>query len=89
MLFVALFSVKAGTEEERLMRRTEWDIPEGIRLISEYCLLTPHPECIFVFEAENFQSMMQITGAWNDVYDIDIFPAAKVGELLKEAKSGV
>ncbi len=77
MLFVALYEVRAGTEEERIARRLEWELPEGITIEAEFWLHTPVPEVIFVFAADSFADMLQITGAWNDLYDISIFPAVR------------
>jgi hypothetical protein len=36
MLFVALAKVKGGTMEERITRRTQWQYPQGMRVMAEY-----------------------------------------------------
>ncbi len=85
MTFVAIMSVREGTEEERLGRRMQWEIPEGIEVVGEYWLFTPDPECIFVFEAEDAAVLMAFSGAWNDVYDVTIYPALTAAEGMELA----
>lgn len=36
MLVIAMGKVKAGTLQERLARRVEWQYPEGMRVVAEY-----------------------------------------------------
>ncbi len=86
MLFVALFNVRAGTEEERVGRRLQWQFPERIKQVAEYWLHSTKPEVISVFEANSFAEMMQITAVWNDVYDIRIFPAIEAEEGTEVVK---
>ena len=82
MLFVALMNVKAGTEEERIGRRLEWEVPEDIKITGEYWLHTPDPEIVVVIEADGFAPLLGFTAAWNDVYDIRIYPAIGADEGL-------
>ena len=89
MLFVALLKVKGGTEIERATRRMQWSIPEGITMKAEYLLHTPDPECICVIEADSFEAMMGITSAWDDVYDIRIYPAIAVQDCLDFIKAAM
>ena len=86
MLFVAFFDARAGTEEDRIGRRLEWQIPEGIKHVAEYWFLTSKPGAIQVFEADSYAAMMQITAAWNDLYDITIYPAIEGEEGVKVVK---
>lgn len=86
MLFVALMKVKAGTEEERIGRRLEWEAPEGMEIVGEYWLHTTDPEIVVVIEADGFASLLGFTGAWNDVYDIKIYPAIGADEGLELVK---
>ncbi len=86
MLFAALFKVKSGTEQERVARRLQWEVPEGIEIEAEYWLHTPDLESICIFAADSFAAMMQVTGAWNDVYDVSISPAIAAEEGLELAK---
>ena len=83
MLFVGLLKARAGTEQERAGRRLAWQIPDGIEVKAEYWLQTTDPESIFVFEADSFAAMMQISGEWNDLFDVSIFPAIEAKEGLE------
>src|SRR5665811_801944 len=53
MLFVALGSVRAGTQRERIARRLEWSYPPGMKVIAEYHLMTPSPAVISIAEADD------------------------------------
>ena len=86
MLLVALLKVKAGTEKERAYRRLEWDAPEGVNIKAEYWLHACNPQCIVVLESNSFAEMMLFTSAWDDVFDIDIYPAITAEEGLKLVK---
>lgn len=86
MLFAAFMKVRAGTEKERLARRVQWQLPKRICVKVEYWLHTPDPESVFVFEADSLTAMMQITGEWNDLYEVNIFPAIAADEGLELAR---
>jgi len=86
MLFVALLKLKAGTVQERLGRRLEWQPPEGTRVIGEYWLQTGNPHVIAIFEADSVAPMMAIAGAWEEFYDITIVPAMTAEEGLEVGK---
>lgn len=86
MLFIALFKVKAGSEEERAGRRLKWQVPEGINVVAEYWLQTPDPEAITIFKSDSFASMMQYSSAWSDLYDINMIPATTAEEGLEIVK---
>lgn len=89
MLFVALLKARPGTEEERANRRLEWQAPEGTNVVAEYWLQTPDPAAIVVCEAEQMSQLWAMTGPWNDVFDISIYPAvaAEEGlELLRQSR---
>lgn len=86
MLYVALLDVRDGTEKERAVRRVQWQIPEGINVKAEYWLHTSNPQVIFVFEADSYAAMMQVTSAWDDVFDVSIVPAIDAKEGLEMIK---
>ena len=83
MLFVALMNVIGSTEMERAVRRSEWDVPPTIEIIGEYWLHTPYPEVIVIFESDCFEDILPFTAAWNDVYDISIYPAATASDGME------
>ena len=86
MLFVALMKVKAGTEEERMMRRLQWESPEGFKVVAEYWLHTHDPQVVVVFESESFVPIAQMTSAWDDVFDITVIPAITAEDGLEMGK---
>ena len=86
MLFVALLKVRAGTEQERIARRLKWHYPEEISVEGECWLQNSDPEGIIIFKTDSFASMMQLGAAWNDVYDVSIFPAVAAEEGLELAR---
>jgi len=86
MLFVALMKVRAGTEEERLTRRLQWQYPAEMCVLAEYWLNTTDPQIITIFEADSFAPMSQVTSSWDDVYDITITPAVTAEEGIKQAR---
>jgi hypothetical protein len=50
LLFVALLKATAGTPEERIARRAQWQYPEGMQTTAEYWLQTADPVVALVFE---------------------------------------
>lgn len=61
MLFVALLKPKAGTPQERIARRLNWQYPAGVRQVAEYWLQTSNPDVVGVFEADSIAPIMAIT----------------------------
>lgn len=86
MLFVALFKVAAGTEEERVARRLQWQYPEGMRYVAEYWLQTPEPNVIAIFEADRIEPIIQAGNAWSDVFNINVFPATTAEKGMEMAR---
>lgn len=86
MLFVALMKVRAGTEEERLIRRMQWQYPEEMRVLAEYWLNTTNPQIITIFEADSTAPMSLVSSSWDDVYDITVTPAVTAEEGIKIAQ---
>ena len=86
MLFVELLKVKAGTPEDRIARRVEWQYPEGIRPIAEYWLPTEDPAAIVIFETDNEDLIFQASVQWGDLFDIKVIPAITYERGLQFAK---
>ena len=85
MLFVALFTAKAGTPKERIGRRMKWQ-PTNVKVIGEYWLQTGDPAVIAIFEADSVAPIMAITTEWGDVFDITVVPAITAEDGLELAK---
>jgi hypothetical protein len=86
MLFVALCRVRAGTTRERTARRIEWQVPAGAKPVAEYWLQTPDPQVILVFEADSVAPIIAAVSAWDDLFDIAVYPAITAEEGLQAAK---
>ena len=86
MLFVAVLRPTAGTPEERIARRAQWNYPEGVKLVAEYWLQASDPDVVSIFEADSVAPIMAITAEWGDVFDITVVPAITAEEGLELAK---
>ena len=86
MLFVSLLKVRSGTLKERIARRAQWQYPEGMRMVAEYWLQTPDPNCISIAEADSIAPIMAALAEWDDVFDITVIPAITAEEGLELAK---
>ena len=92
MLFVALLKNRAaGTFQEGVARRMQWDYPEGANVLAEYWLESEAPSVIVVMEAESMDVFAQIRMDWGDMFEIEVFPALtgeQVMEMARQAMSG-
>ena len=92
MLFVALLKNRqAGTFQEGVARRMQWDYPERANVLAEYWLETEVPRVIAVMEAESMDVFGQIRMDWGDMFEIEVFPAltGEPGmEMARQAMSG-
>jgi hypothetical protein len=92
MLFVALLKNRAaGTFQEGVARRMQWDYPEGANVLAEYWLETEAPRVVAVMEAENMDVFGQIRMDWGDMFEIEVFPAVtgeQGMEMARRAMSG-
>ena len=87
MDYVALLRFRESlTVEERdaaFVRRAGWQHPAGTTPIAEYWPLAKDVQVVTVFAADSFAGVMQLTFEWNDVFDIDVFPAVSADEGLQ------
>jgi hypothetical protein len=87
MIFIALGSVRAGTQQERIGRRMQWSYPPGMKVIAEYHLMTPSPAVISIAETDDIASMMAATGAWDDVISWTVHPAVTAEQSMEMARN--
>ena len=89
MLYVwsATFRPNIGREETdaALIRRAGWQYPSGLKVHGEYWLAgsPPSPTVIVVFEADNFEPIMELDMTWGDVFDVTCVPAVTAEEGLR------
>ena len=94
MLFVALFTEKEGSSvslDTFLARRMQGpqigQAPtkgriEGLELVGEYWLQTPHPKVIVIFTAESDAPILKLSSEWEEDFDVTVVPASKVEDLM-------
>jgi hypothetical protein len=87
MEYVALLtfrsSVTAAERDAAFMRRASWQYPNGIRPIAEYWPAASGPQVVSIFSTDTFSTVLEIILEWEDVFDIDVYPAVSAEEGLK------
>jgi hypothetical protein len=82
MLFISMGKAIAGTPQERIARRAQWQYPEGIRLVAEYWPIGGDYSVISIVEGDSVPAMLAAITQWADVFDITITPAVTLEEGL-------
>ncbi|MGC8875051.1 MAG: DUF3303 domain-containing protein [Chloroflexia bacterium] len=92
MKFVALWSLKEGTDQaklgEVLRRRARWVFPEGLTLIAEYWSAQTRPAVVSIVEAEDAAALVANSVAWLDAMEVQIFPIVTWEEGLQTLSRG-
>ena len=87
MLYVMTLGWKPGLSREQtdgtLIRRSQWQYPEGITPLGEYWLSSHSAAVVLVFEADSYEPIMEIGMTWGDVFDINAVPATTAEEGLR------
>lgn len=87
MLFVMFMGWKPGVTGEQtddaLARRAQWQYPAGVNVLGEYWITNPDPTVVSIVEADAYESIMEISMAWGDVFNISAFPATTAKEGLE------
>jgi hypothetical protein len=87
MLFVWSASWNPNVTREQsdgaLMRRAQWQYPEGARVLGEYWTGGNDPAVLLVFEADDFTPIFELNLTWGDVFDISCVPAVTAEEGLR------
>jgi len=66
-----------------LGRRAAWKYPEGIQVIAEYWPLSSAVQVVSILAAESIEKIMEVVFEWNDIFDIDVYPAVSAEEGLR------
>ena len=61
----------------------QWDYPEGVKPVAEYWLQTDDPSVISVVELGNVGLLTALRMAWDDLFEIQAFPAVTADEGLE------
>ena len=83
MLFLSLARVKAGTTQERIARRMQWQYPPGMRVLGEYWPVGGEYSVVTIAEGDSIEALFAATGAWDDLFDFTITPACTAEEGLR------
>ena len=87
MDYVALLkfrsSSSAAERDAALARRVGWQYPEGVRMIAEYWPLSSVVSVVGIWSAESIEKLMELFFEWDDVFDIEIYPAVSAEEGLR------
>ena len=87
MEFVALLkfrsSVSAAEADAGLGRRAGWKYPDGIQVIAEYWPMSSAVQVVSILSAESIEKIMELVLEWNDIFDIDVYPAVSAEEGLR------
>jgi hypothetical protein len=87
MLFVMILKWQSGLSKEQrdsvLMRRAQWNYPEGVTLIGEYWPQVEDAAVVSIFETNDHKAIMEIGFAWGDAFNIQVAPAVNFEDGLK------
>ena len=87
MLYVAMLTWKDHLTREQqqaaLVRRAAWELPERMDLHGEYWIAGAGPHVVSVFEADDYETIMELVFTWNDTFHIEVAPATTPEEGLK------
>jgi hypothetical protein len=86
MLFVNLMTLKPNLSrlqiDEAAQRRAKWKYPAGLKLVAEYWL-QGSTNVLAIIDAEHAGNLLQLSYAWNDVFDIATHPVVTAEEGLR------
>ena len=57
-----------------------------MKVLGEYWLTTDHPKVVFISEADDPAAMLNMIAEWDDVFEIDVFPAVTAEEGIANAR---
>jgi hypothetical protein len=84
VLFGVVMKGHPGTLNERSARRMQMQQPpEGVNVVGEYWFPTDDPS---VMEAEDPGTVKAIRLAWDDIFDVAVFPIVTAEEGLEQLR---
>lgn len=75
MLFVSLLRRKTGTSQQIAALRMKWQLPEGVKPVSEYWLQSNAVDVVYVFETDSPDALLEMRTYWAEFFDIETIPA--------------
>lgn len=86
MLFVSLLKPKAGTVQDRVAKRMQWQPPAGYNIKAEYWLMSDNPRVIVVAEVDDAATASKVFTDWEDLFEITVAPAITGEQGLELAR---
>ena len=83
VLYGIVLRAHPRTFNERAVRRAQWQPPEGVTIVAEYWFPTNDPSVVSIVEADDPNALVPISMAWDDLFDIEIFPVTPAEEGLE------
>ena len=87
MLFVMVLKWQPGLSREQrdgaLMRRAQWQYPQGVKLRGEYWPASDSVAVVSIFETDDQAALLEIGVTWGDVFQIEVSPALTAEDGLK------
>ena len=87
MLFVMTLKWQPGLTREQLdgalLRRAQWQYPQGVQLHGEYWPASEDMTVLSVFETEDQAALLEIALTWGDVFQIEVSPALTAEDGLR------
>ena len=83
VLYGVVLRAHPGTFNERAARRAQWQPPEGVTIVAEYWFPTDDPSVVSIVQADDPNALVPISMAWDDLFDIEIFPVTPAEEGLE------
>ncbi len=86
MLFGLVMKARPATMQERSARRVRWQVPEGANVVGEYWFEGDDPSVVAIVETEDVGAVTRIRLAWDDLFDIAVFPVVRAEEGLERLR---
>jgi hypothetical protein len=87
VLFGVVMKGRPGTLNERSARRMQMQQPsEGVNVVGEYWFSTDDPSVVAIVEAEDPGTVQAIKLAWDDLFDVAVFPIVTAEEGLEQLR---
>jgi len=78
-----------GTPGERSVRRMRWQPPKGANVVGEYWFPTDDPSVVAIVEAEDPATVEAIRLAWEDFFEVAVYPIVTAEEGLAQLRQGM
>lgn len=87
MIYVVLASMKeSATRRDAMKRRLEFHFPDEVKIVGEYWLQATRPQVITIVDTGSPAAITATIAQWDDLYELDVFPALPAEEGLELAK---